>query len=248
MRKLALIARPWPWRPASRQRSPAPRPTEINFGIISTEASANQKKNWEPFLEAMSKATGSRSTASTPPTMPASSKRCASTRCRSPGIGNKSAMEAVDRANGEVFAQIVAKDGSTGYYSHIIVTSDSPYHEARGHPEMRQVARFRHRRSELDLGLPGADLLYLRGQEHRSEDLLQDRAQRQPSGQRAWRSPTSRSMPRPTTAKTCSASESPRPRPARRSRSSGPRRSSRSIRWSGARISTRPSRPSSTPS
>src|SRR5215468_10822770 len=31
---------------------------EVNFGLISTEASLNQKKNWEPFLEAMSKATG----------------------------------------------------------------------------------------------------------------------------------------------------------------------------------------------
>ena len=36
----------------------AETPTEINFGVISTEASVNQKKNWEPFVEAMSKATG----------------------------------------------------------------------------------------------------------------------------------------------------------------------------------------------
>jgi hypothetical protein len=32
--------------------------TEINFGIISTEASSNLKKIWEPFLEAMAKGTG----------------------------------------------------------------------------------------------------------------------------------------------------------------------------------------------
>ncbi len=32
--------------------------TELNFGIISTEASVNQKKNWEPFVDAMTKATG----------------------------------------------------------------------------------------------------------------------------------------------------------------------------------------------
>ena len=41
--------------------------------------------------------------------------------------GNKSAMEAVDRAGAEVFAQTVAADGSEGYYSHIIVHKDSPY-------------------------------------------------------------------------------------------------------------------------
>src|SRR5262245_8789785 len=44
-------------------------------------------------------------------------------------FGNKSGMEAVDRANGEVFAQVVSKDGSTGYYSHVIVRADSPYHK-----------------------------------------------------------------------------------------------------------------------
>ena len=41
--------------------------------------------------------------------------------------GNKAGMEAVDRSQGEVFAQVVAKDGSTGYYSHVIVNADSPY-------------------------------------------------------------------------------------------------------------------------
>ena len=41
--------------------------------------------------------------------------------------GNKSGMEAVDRANGEVFAHIVARDGSVGYYSHVIVHKDSPF-------------------------------------------------------------------------------------------------------------------------
>ena len=33
----------------------------------------------------------------------------------------------VDRADGEVFAQVVSRDGSIGYYSHIIVHKDSPY-------------------------------------------------------------------------------------------------------------------------
>src|SRR5262249_15852113 len=43
---------------ASALAAGAQTPTEINFGVISTEASVNQKKNWEPFLQAMSKATG----------------------------------------------------------------------------------------------------------------------------------------------------------------------------------------------
>jgi phosphonate transport system substrate-binding protein len=42
-------------------------------------------------------------------------------------FGNKSAMEAVDRAEGEVFAQTVAKNGSEGYFAHIVVHKDSPF-------------------------------------------------------------------------------------------------------------------------
>ncbi len=41
-------------------------------------------------------------------------------------FGNKSAMEAVDRADGEVFAQSVDADGNPGYWSHLIVHRDSP--------------------------------------------------------------------------------------------------------------------------
>ena len=41
-------------------------------------------------------------------------------------FGNKSAMEAVDRADGEVFAQTVKDDGSEGYYSLLITHADSP--------------------------------------------------------------------------------------------------------------------------
>jgi phosphonate transport system substrate-binding protein len=40
--------------------------------------------------------------------------------------GNKSAMEAVDRADGEVFVQSVPSTGEPGYWSVIIVPKDSP--------------------------------------------------------------------------------------------------------------------------
>jgi phosphonate transport system substrate-binding protein len=41
--------------------------------------------------------------------------------------GNKSAMEAVDRANGEIFAQLMYTDGSFGYHGLLITHRDSPY-------------------------------------------------------------------------------------------------------------------------
>jgi phosphonate transport system substrate-binding protein len=42
-------------------------------------------------------------------------------------FGNKAAMEAVDRASGEVFAQVVFADGAVGYTSYLITQKDSPY-------------------------------------------------------------------------------------------------------------------------
>jgi phosphonate transport system substrate-binding protein len=39
--------------------------------------------------------------------------------------GNKSAIDAVDRANGEVFAQMIDLDGTPGYYSYLITHRDS---------------------------------------------------------------------------------------------------------------------------
>src|SRR3974390_2264164 len=100
---------------------------EINFGIISTEASVNQKKNWEPFVEAMSKATGLKIRAFYASDYAGVIEAMRFNKVQVAWFGNKSAMEAVDRSNGEVFAQTVTKDGSEGYYSHIIVNTDSPF-------------------------------------------------------------------------------------------------------------------------
>src|SRR5215467_10727057 len=101
--------------------------TEINFGVISTEASVNQKKNWEPFVEAMSKATGLKVNAFYATDYAGVIEAMRFNKVQVAWFGNKSGMEAVDRASGQVFAQVVSKDGSIGYYSHIIVHKDSPY-------------------------------------------------------------------------------------------------------------------------
>jgi phosphonate transport system substrate-binding protein len=104
-------------------------PAELNFGVISTEASMNQKKNWEPFVEAMSKAIGVKVKAFYATDYAGVIEGMRFNKVHVAWFGNKSGMEAVDRAQGEVFAQIVAKDGNTGYYSHLIVRADSPFHK-----------------------------------------------------------------------------------------------------------------------
>src|SRR5215467_1727197 len=105
----------------------AETPTELNFGVISTEASVNQKKNWEPFVEALSKAIGIKVKAFYATDYAGVIEAMRFNKVHVAWYGNKSGMEAVDRSNGEVFAQVVSKDGSTGYYSHVIVNAGSPY-------------------------------------------------------------------------------------------------------------------------
>src|SRR3984893_5677764 len=103
--------------------------TELNFGIISTGASVNQKKIWDPFLQTMAKATGYKINGFYATDYAGVIEAMRFNKIQAARFGNKSGMEAVDRASGEVFAQVVATDGSLGYYSHIIVHKDSPYNK-----------------------------------------------------------------------------------------------------------------------
>ena len=100
---------------------------EINFGIISTESSSNLKKIWDPFLADMSKQTGLKIKPFFASDYAGVIEGMRFNKVQVAWFGNKSAMEAVDRSNGEIFAQTVADDGKAGYYSHIIVHKDSPY-------------------------------------------------------------------------------------------------------------------------
>lgn len=99
---------------------------DINFGIISTEASQNLKADWQPLLDDMAKQTGLKIRAFFAPDYAGIIEGMRFNKVQVAWLGNKSAMEAVDRANGEVFAQMVNADGTQGYYSHLIVHKDSP--------------------------------------------------------------------------------------------------------------------------
>lgn len=98
----------------------------INFGIISTESSTNLKKDWEPVLQAMAQQTGYEVKPFFAPDYAGVIEAMRFNKVQVAWFGNKSAMEAVDRADGEIFAQTVAADGSAGYYSLLIVNKSSP--------------------------------------------------------------------------------------------------------------------------
>ena len=99
---------------------------DINFGIISTESTQNLKADWQPLIDDMAKQTGLKVTAFFAPDYAGIIEGMRFNKVQVAWLGNKSAMEAVDRANGEVFAQMVNADGTQGYYSHLIVHKDSP--------------------------------------------------------------------------------------------------------------------------
>lgn len=99
---------------------------EINFGIISTESSQNLKAMWDPFLADMGKQTGAKINAFFAPDYAGIIQGMRFDKVDVAWYGNKSAMEALDRAGGEVFAQTVAADGSQGYYSLMLAHKDSP--------------------------------------------------------------------------------------------------------------------------
>jgi len=100
--------------------------TELNFGVIATEATSNLKTVWEPFLAEMEKGTGLKIKAFFASDYAGIIEGQRFNKVQVAWYGNKSAMEAVDRAEGEVFVQSVANDGAPGYYSHLIVHKDSP--------------------------------------------------------------------------------------------------------------------------
>jgi phosphonate transport system substrate-binding protein len=99
---------------------------ELNFGIISTESSQNLKVMWEPFLADMSKQTGIKINAFFAPDYAGLIQGMRFDKVDLAWYGNKAAMEAVDRAGAEIFAQTVAANGAQGYYSLLVAHKDSP--------------------------------------------------------------------------------------------------------------------------
>jgi phosphonate transport system substrate-binding protein len=99
---------------------------ELNFGFISTESSSNLKTAWQPLLEDMGKATGIKVNAFFAPDYAGVIEGMRFNKVQVAWMGNKSGMEAVDRAGAEVFAKVVGKDGTEGYYSLLVVHKDSP--------------------------------------------------------------------------------------------------------------------------
>lgn len=98
---------------------------EINFGILSTESQQSLRQKWEPFLADMEKQTGLAVKPFFASDYAGVIEGMRFGKVQIALFGNKSAMEAVDRSNGEIFAQSVDVSGNPGYWSLILVQKDS---------------------------------------------------------------------------------------------------------------------------
>ena len=100
---------------------------EINFGIIATDSANTQRERWEPFFRDMEKKTGLTIKSFYAPDYAGVIEAMRFNKVQVAWFGNNAAMEAVDRANGEVFAQVMYADGTFGYHGLLIAHTDSPY-------------------------------------------------------------------------------------------------------------------------
>ncbi len=110
---------------ASTAGAKAEMPEQFNFGIISTESASALEASFGPFLEDMSEALGVKVKPFFASDYAGVIEGMRFGKVDVAWFGNKSAIQAVDRAGGEVFAQTIKDDGSKGYHSLLITQKDS---------------------------------------------------------------------------------------------------------------------------
>lgn len=99
--------------------------TEISFSILSTENAQNQEPLWRPFLADMEKQTGLKVKPFFASNYTALIEAMRFDQVQVGWFSNASGLEAVRRADGEVFARSSDPSGVDGYQSVIIARADS---------------------------------------------------------------------------------------------------------------------------
>jgi len=100
---------------------------EVVFGVISTDAASIQRQRWEPLFRDMERKTGLTVRSYFAPDYAGVVEAMRFGKVQVAWLGNKAAIEAVDRSQAEVFAQVVYADGSTGYHSLMLAKKEAPY-------------------------------------------------------------------------------------------------------------------------
>jgi phosphonate transport system substrate-binding protein len=99
----------------------------ISFGIISTDSSSALKERWQPLIDDLNKQTGLDVKPFFATDYSGIIEGMRFNKVQIGYFGNASAIEAVDRGNGEVFAKVKYKSGEAGYYSLLITNVNSKW-------------------------------------------------------------------------------------------------------------------------
>jgi phosphonate transport system substrate-binding protein len=99
----------------------------LSFGIISTDSSSALKQRWQPLIDDLNKQTGLDVKAYFATDYAGIIEAMRFDKVQIGFFGNASAIEAVDRSNGEVFAKVKYKNGEAGYYSLLITNANSKW-------------------------------------------------------------------------------------------------------------------------
>jgi phosphonate transport system substrate-binding protein len=98
----------------------------VRFGILRTESSDSLSTLWDPFLNDMRTQTGLKIEEVYATDYASLVEAFRYNKMDAAWLSNKPGMEAVDRANTEVFARTMKEGGVPGYYAIIIVPASSP--------------------------------------------------------------------------------------------------------------------------
>ena len=100
-------------------------PGELTFSILPTGPAATLLKNWQPVLDDMSASTGLKVKPFIPSNYTVVIEAMKFKQTDAGWFSNESGLEAVRRADGEVFARTIGPDGLNGYQSLLLVNAKS---------------------------------------------------------------------------------------------------------------------------
>lgn len=110
----------------ARRPALANEATSIAFGVITTRSVDQTRSAWEPFFAAMRRATGLDVRGVYPASYEQAVEAVVTNLVQVAWVSSKSALDCIERANVEVFAQLVDAAGAPGYRSIIVTRTDSP--------------------------------------------------------------------------------------------------------------------------
>jgi phosphonate transport system substrate-binding protein len=104
----------------------AQSPATLSFVVITTTTVDETRTSWEPFFADMRAATGLPVEGFYAPSYSAAIDALVSNRAHIGWLSSKAALDCIERANVEVFAQLVDSAGSPGYRAIVIARRDAP--------------------------------------------------------------------------------------------------------------------------